>query len=82
MYVKRDTLEHNDRNDWVNVKRVTYYLKAYRGRAVFALLCLIAATSDKPFLYCYGSLPDETYLEFSERLVGLINKAQGLTQSD
>ena len=43
MYVKRDTLEHDDRNDWVNVKRIVYYLKAYRGRAIFALLCLIAA---------------------------------------
>ena len=43
MYVKRDTLEHNDRNDWINVKRIVYYLQAYRGRAIFALLCLIAA---------------------------------------
>jgi len=43
MYVKRDTLEHNDRNDWANVKRIVYYLQAYRGRAIFALLCLIAA---------------------------------------
>ncbi|PWQ92858.1 ABCB family ABC transporter ATP-binding protein/permease [Leucothrix pacifica] len=43
MYVKRDTLEHNDRNDWLNIKRIVYYLQAYRGRAIFALLCLIAA---------------------------------------
>lgn len=43
MYVKRDTLEHGDRNDWGNLKRIFYYLHAYRGRALFALLCLVVA---------------------------------------
>ncbi|MGB1311505.1 MAG: ABC transporter transmembrane domain-containing protein, partial [Leucothrix sp.] len=43
MYVRRDTLEHNNRDDWANVKRIAEYLKAYRGRALFALLCLIVA---------------------------------------
>ena len=43
MYVRRDTLEHDNRNDWVNIKRIAEYLKAYRGRALFALFCLIVA---------------------------------------
>ena len=43
MYVRRDTLEHENRNDWANVRRVAEYLKAYRGRALLALLCLIVA---------------------------------------
>lgn len=43
MYVRRDTLEHENRDDWVNVRRVAEYLKAYRGRALLALLCLIVA---------------------------------------
>jgi len=43
MYVKRDTLEHNDRNDWLNLKQIVYYLRAYQGRAVLALLCLVVA---------------------------------------
>lgn len=43
MYVRRDTLEHGNRNDWVNIKRIAEYLKAYRGRALFALFCLIVA---------------------------------------
>jgi len=43
MYVRRDTLEHDNRNDWVNVRRIAKYLKAYKGRAIFALICLIVA---------------------------------------
>lgn len=43
MYVRRDTLEHENRDDWANVRRVAEYLKAYRGRALLALLCLIFA---------------------------------------
>jgi len=43
MYVRRDTLEHENRNDWANVRRVAEYLKAYRGRALLALLCLVVA---------------------------------------
>lgn len=43
MMVKRDSLEHHDRDDLLNLRRVAGYLKAYRGRAIFALLCLIAA---------------------------------------
>jgi ATP-binding cassette subfamily B protein len=40
---RRDTLEHDNRNDWANVRRIADYLKAYRGRALFALACLIVA---------------------------------------
>ena len=43
MNVRRDTLEHDNRNDWANVRRIADYLKAYRGRALFALACLIIA---------------------------------------
>ena len=43
MYVRRDTLEHNNRTDWINVRRIADYLKAYKGRAFFALACLIIA---------------------------------------
>lgn len=43
MNVRRDTLEHGNRNDWANVRRIADYLKAYRGRALFALACLIIA---------------------------------------
>ena len=43
MYVRRDTLEHENRNDWANIRRIADYLKAYKGRAIFALICLIAA---------------------------------------
>lgn len=43
MIVKRDSLEHHDRDDLLNLRRVAGYLKAYRGRAILALLCLIAA---------------------------------------
>lgn len=43
MIVKRDSLEHHDRDDLLNLRRVASYLKAYRGRAILALLCLIAA---------------------------------------
>jgi ATP-binding cassette subfamily B protein len=40
---RRDTLEHENRDDWANVRRIAEYLKAYRGRALFALACLIVA---------------------------------------
>ena len=40
---RRDTLEHDNRDDWANVRRIADYLKAYRGRALFALACLIVA---------------------------------------
>jgi len=43
MYARRHTIEHDNRNDWVNVRRIAEYLKAYRGRAMFALICLIVA---------------------------------------
>jgi len=43
MYVKRDTLEHENRTDWVNIRRIAEYLKAYRGRVLLALACLIIA---------------------------------------
>ncbi len=43
MYVRRDTLEHDNRTDWSNIRRIADYLKAYKGRAVFALVCLIVA---------------------------------------
>lgn len=43
MYVRRDTLEHDNRTDWSNVRRIAEYLKAYKGRAIFALVCLIVA---------------------------------------
>ena len=43
MIVKRDSLEHHDRDDLLNLRRVAGYLKAYRGRAILALLCLIVA---------------------------------------
>ena len=43
MYVRRDALEHDNRSDWTNIKRIADYLKAYRGRALFALACLIVA---------------------------------------
>ena len=40
---RRDTLEHDNRDDWANIRRIADYLKAYRGRALFALACLIIA---------------------------------------
>ena len=40
---RRETLEHENRNDWANIRRIADYLKAYRGRAIFALVCLIVA---------------------------------------
>lgn len=43
MYTKRDEVEHDNRKDWDNLKRILTYLKAYRGRAIFALVCLIVA---------------------------------------
>ncbi|PWQ96669.1 ABCB family ABC transporter ATP-binding protein/permease [Leucothrix arctica] len=43
MFTARDEIEHGNRNDWDNLRRILTYLKAYRGRAIFALLCLIAA---------------------------------------
>lgn len=43
MNVRRDTLEHDNRTDWVNVRRIAEYLKAYKGRALLALACLIVA---------------------------------------
>ncbi|RVU84545.1 ABC transporter ATP-binding protein/permease [Leucothrix sargassi] len=43
MYTKRDEIEHDNRRDWDNLKRILFYLKAYQGRAIFALVCLIAA---------------------------------------
>ncbi len=43
MYVRRDTIEHENRDDWANIRRIADYLKAYRGRALFALACLIIA---------------------------------------
>jgi ATP-binding cassette subfamily B protein len=43
MNVRRETLEHDNRDDWANVRRIADYLKAYRGRALFALACLIIA---------------------------------------
>jgi ATP-binding cassette subfamily B protein len=43
MFTARDEIEHDNRKDWDNLKRILTYLKAYRGRAIFALLCLIAA---------------------------------------
>ena len=43
MYVRRDTLEHDNRTDWTNIRRIAEYLKAYKGRAIFALVCLIVA---------------------------------------
>ena len=40
----RDSDEvHGNRRDWHNMKRVFGYLKAYKGRALFALVCLILA---------------------------------------
>ncbi len=40
----RDSDEvHENRQDWHNMKRVFGYLKAYKGRALFALACLILA---------------------------------------
>lgn len=43
IHFRDDDEVHENRKDWHNMQRVFGYLKAYKGRALFALACLILA---------------------------------------
>lgn len=43
MHFRDNNEVHGNRQDWQNMRRVLGYLKAYKGRALFALICLILA---------------------------------------
>ena len=43
MHFRDNNEVHENRQDWHNMRRVLGYLKAYKGRALFALACLILA---------------------------------------
>ncbi len=42
-YVQARTRPHSDRRDWHNLRRMIPFLRVYRGRALFALACLVLA---------------------------------------
>ncbi len=42
-YVQAQTRVHEDRRDWHNLRAMVPFLWEYRGRALFALLCLVLA---------------------------------------
>ena len=42
-YVQARSRPHSDRRDWYNLRRMIPFLRVYRGRALFALVCLVLA---------------------------------------